>query len=154
MAGNAPRLTAGKASPATAGNQVGLWQLSGGHARQMATAAAGSVELSQVGGRTWLVGPQASKLAGLPSQWQPVDVSATAQPSTLRTLAVTNASAAAPVQGQHYDPASAQPVAIGVQMLAGKGGTGSFKVPAGAALMAVTGAAGTAAPVRRAGIMA
>jgi len=136
-----------------AGTQVGLWQLAGGHARQVATAATGSVELSQVGGRTRLVGPQASKVAGLPRQWQPVDAPATAQPSTLGTVAVTSAGSAAPVKGQHYDPATAQPVAVGVQLLAGKGGTASFTVPAGAApVAAVAGTAGSAAPVRRAGM--
>lgn len=135
-----------------AGKKVGLWQLAGGRSRQVATAAAGSVELRQVGGRTWLVGPQASRVAGRPAQWQPVDAPATAQPSTLGTLAVTSAAAAAPVKGQQYDPAGAQPVAVSVQLLAGKGGTASFTVPATAARPAA--GAGAAAPARRAGAAA
>ena len=142
MAGNADHLATGK--------QVGLWQLAGGRARQVATAAAGSVELSQVGGRTWLVGPQASKVAGLPRQWQPVDAPATAQPSTLGTVAVASASAVSPVKGRAYDPAGAQPAVIGVRLLAGKGGTASFTVPTTAARAAA--GAGAAGPVRRAGM--
>jgi lysophospholipase L1-like esterase len=140
MAGNAYRLTAGK--------KVGLWRLAGGRSRMVATAAAGSVELSQVGGRTWLVGPQTSRLAGLPARWRPVDAPVTAQPSTLGTVAVTSASAAGPVKGRHYDPAGVQPAVIGVKLLAGKLGTASFTVPTTAA----PPAAGAAARARRAGV--
>ena len=111
-----------------AGKNVDLWQLAGGHARRTGSAAAGSVELRQVGGRTWLVGPQASKVAGLPRSWQPVDAPAVAQPSSTGTLAVTDAEAVAPVKGQHYDPAAAQPVTVSAQLLAGKRGKASFKV--------------------------
>jgi lysophospholipase L1-like esterase len=125
-----------------AGKQVGLWQLAGGHARQVASAQAGSVELSQIGGRTWLVGPQASKVAGLPGQWQPLDAPAIAQPSTTGTLAVTDAEPATPVRGQKYNPASAQPAVINAQLLTGKRGTVSFKVATTAAPAA--GTAGTA----------
>jgi lysophospholipase L1-like esterase len=142
------QVMAGKASHLTAGKQVRLWQLAGGRARPVATVAAGSAELSQVGGRTWLVGPQASKVAGLPAQWRPVDAPATAQPSTLGTVAVTSASAAGPVKGRAYDPAGAQPAVIGVRLLAGKGGTASFMVPTAPA----PAAAGAAASARRAGV--
>lgn len=130
-----------------AGKQVGLWRMVGGHARQLATAAAGSVELSQIGGRTWLVGPQASKVAGLPKQWHRVDAPAIAQPSTTGTLAIISAAAATPVKGQRYDPATAQPAVIGAQLLTGKRRTASFKVatspaavpaPAGATVKAAT----------------
>jgi hypothetical protein len=116
-----------------AGKNVDLWQLSGSHAKQVGSAAAGSVELRQIGGRTWLVGPRASKVAGLPRSWQPVDAPAVAQPSTTGTLAVTDAEATAPVKGQRYDPASAQPVTISAQLLAGKRETASFKVATAAA---------------------
>jgi hypothetical protein len=122
---------------------VDVWRLAGGRPGKVASAAAGSVELRQIGGRTWLVGPRASKLAGLPRQWQPVDVPAIAQPSTTGTLAVINAEATAPVKGQHYDPASPQPVTVSTQLLAGKRGTASFKVAAAAAPMPAP-AAGTA----------
>ena len=82
-----------------------------------------------------------------------MDAPTTAQPSTLGTVAVTSAAAAAPVKGQRYDPASAQPVTVGVQVLAGKGGIASFRVRPGAApAAAVGGAAGAAAPARRAGM--
>jgi lysophospholipase L1-like esterase len=134
-----------------AGKQVGLWDLAGGHARRVASAAAGSVELQQTGGRVWLVGPRASKVAGLPGAWQPVDAPAIAQPSTTGTLAVTGAEAVAPVKGQRYDPASSQPVAISTRLLAGKGGSVSFKVAtaapaaAGAAKVTITGVAGPTA---------
>jgi lysophospholipase L1-like esterase len=132
-----------------AGKNVGLWQLAGGRAKQVASAAAGSVELSQIGGRTWLVGPKASKVAGLPTQWQPVDAPAIAQPSTTGTLAVTSAEAATPVKGQKYDPAAAQPAVISTQMLTGQRGTASFKVPTTAAPVAASasGTAGTAKAV-------
>jgi lysophospholipase L1-like esterase len=125
---------------------VDVWRLAGGHPGKVASAAAGSVELRQIGGRTWLVGPQASKLAGLPSQWHPVDAPAIAQPSTTGTLAVTNAEATAPVKGQHYDPSSTQPVTVSTQLLAGKRGTASFKVAAAAAPMPAP-AAGTSKAV-------
>ena len=128
-----------------AGNRVGLWRMASGQARQVASAAAGSVELSQVGGRTWLVGPQASKVAGLPRQWQPVDAPAVAQPSTTGTLAVVAAAAVAPVKGQHYDPATAQPAAISIQLLTGKRGPHAFKVATSAA--PVPAPAGPAAKV-------
>jgi lysophospholipase L1-like esterase len=125
---------------------VDVWRLAGGHPGKVASAAAGSVELRQIGGRTWLVGPQASKLAGLPSQWDPVDAPAIAQPSTTGTLAVTNAEATPPVKGQHYDPAGTQPVTVSTQLLAGKRGTASFKVAAAAAPMPAP-AAGTSKAV-------
>lgn len=128
-----------------AGKKVGLWRIAGGQARQVASAAAGSVELSQIGGRTWLVGPQASKVAGLPGAWQPVDAPAVAQPSTTGTLAVTSAAAVTPVKGQHYDPAAAQPAAVSTQLLAGERGTASFKVATAAAPAAAP--AGTTAKV-------
>jgi lysophospholipase L1-like esterase len=133
-----------------AGKRVDLWQLAGGHPRRVASAQAGSVELRQIGGRVWLVGPQASKVAGLPRQWQPVDAPAIAQPSTTGTLAVTDAGAAAPAKGQRYDPASPQAVAISTQLLTGKRGTASFKVattaaPPPAAKAATTAVAGLAA---------
>jgi GDSL-like Lipase/Acylhydrolase family len=133
-----------------AGKQVDLWQLAGGHPQLVARAAAGSVQLRQIGGRVWLVGPQASKVAGLPRQWQPVDAPAVAQPSTLGTLAVTSAGAAAPANGQRYDPASTQAAAISTQLLTAKGGTASFKVattaaPSGAPAVAGRTAARTAA---------
>jgi lysophospholipase L1-like esterase len=140
------QVMAGKASRLTAGKQVRLWQLARGRARQVATVAAGSAELSQVGGRTWLVGPQASKVAGLPAQWRPVDAPATAQPSTLGTVAVTSASAAGAGTGRAYDPAGAQPTVIGVRLLAGKGGTASFMVPTAPAPAAAAGAAASARP--------
>jgi len=142
-----------------AGKQVDLWQLANGQARRVAAAAAGSVELRQIGGRVWLVGPQASKVAGLPKQWQPVDAPAVAQPSTSGALAVTDAVAAAPVKGQRYDPASPQPVAVSTRLLVGKGGTASFKVPTTAAPSAAragaaNAAAGPAVPSRTAGAAA
>jgi hypothetical protein len=121
-----------------AGQRVDLWRLAGGHPRRVASAPAGSVELRQIGGRVWLVGPRASRVAGLPRQWQPVDAPAIAQPSTLGTLAVTDAEAAAPVKGQRYDPDSPQPLAIRARLLTGKGGTASFKVASTAAVPAVT----------------
>lgn len=130
-----------------AGKQVDLWQLTGGRAKQVASAAAGSVELNQIGGRTWLVGPQASKVTGLPRSWQPVDAPAIAQPSTTGTLAVTDAEATAPVKGQHYDPASAQPVTVSAQLLAGQRGNASFKVPTTAAAPVPVPAAGAAKAV-------
>jgi lysophospholipase L1-like esterase len=123
-----------------AGKKVDLWHLVGGHSRQVASAQAGSVELRQIGGRVWLVGPQASKVAGLPRQWQPVDAPVIAQPSTTGALAVTAAGPAAPVRGQRYDPGRAQPVVISARLLTGKGGTASFKV-------ATTAAPPAAAPV-------
>jgi GDSL-like Lipase/Acylhydrolase family len=123
-----------------AGKKVDLWQLAGGRARQVASARAGSVELRQIGGRVWLVGPQASKVAGLPGQWQPVDAPAIAQPSTTGALAVTAAAAATPAKGQRYDPASTQPVVISARLLTGKGGTVSFKVATTAAPPAAAGA--------------
>jgi lysophospholipase L1-like esterase len=130
-----------------AGKKVDLWQLAGGHSERVASAAAGSVELRQIGGRTWLVGPEASKVAGLPRSWQPVDAPAIAQPSTTGTLAVTGAEAVAPVKGQHYDPASAQPVTVSTQLLAGQRGNASFKVATAAAAMPGTAKAVTTAPV-------
>jgi len=126
-----------------AGKNVNLWQLAGGHSKRVASAVAGSVELRQIGGKTWLVGPQASKVAGLPRSWQPVNAPAIAQPSTTGTLAVTDAEAVTPVKGQHYNPASAQPVNVSAQLLAGKRGTDSFKV-ATAAVPVPAPAGGTA----------
>ena len=127
---------------------VGLWQLAGGRSKRVAIAAAGSVELRQIGGKTWLVGPQASKMAGLPRSWQPVDAPAVAQPSTTGTMAVTNAEAVTPVKGQHYNPAAAQPVKVSAQLLSGKRGSDSFKVATAAAPAAGTtaGTASAAAP--------
>ena len=116
-----------------AGKNVSLWQLAGGRSTRVGSAAAGSVELRQIGGKTWLVGPQASKVAGLPRSWQPVDAPAIAQPSSTGTLAVTNAEAVTPVKGQHYNPASAQPVNVSAQLLAGERGSDSFKVATAAA---------------------
>jgi hypothetical protein len=134
-----------------AGAKVDLWQLAGGRARRVGSAAAGSVELRQIGGRTWLVGPRASKVAGLPRSWQPVDAPAVAQPSSTGTLAVTGAEAVAPVKGQHYDPAAAQPVTVSAVLLAGKRGGASFKVATAAAPAAGTAtAAGTGAGARAA----
>ena len=138
-----------------AGENVGLWHLAaGGHPAQVGRAPAGSVELRQVGGRVWLVGPQASKVAGLPAAWQPVDAPVIAQPSTTGTLAVTDAETVTPATGQRYDPGQPQPVAVSTRLLAGKGGTASFKVATTAApaatgkapatTTAVTSAAGTA----------
>jgi lysophospholipase L1-like esterase len=111
-----------------AGKRVDLWQLAGERSRMVASAAAGSVELRQIGGRVWLVGPAASKVAGLPRTWKPVDAPAVAQPSTGGALAVTDAVATAPVKGQRYNPGSPQPVAISTKLLVGKRGTASFKV--------------------------
>jgi lysophospholipase L1-like esterase len=117
-----------------AGENVGLWHLpAGGHPAEVGSAPAGSVELRQVGGKVWLVGPQASKVKGLPGTWQPVDAPATSQPSTTGTLAVTDAETVTPAKGQQYDPGKPQPVAVSTKLLAGKGGTASFKVATTAA---------------------
>lgn len=117
-----------------AGENVGLWHLpAGGRPAQVGHAPAGSVELRQVGGKVWLVGPQASKVTGLPGAWQPVDAPATSQPSTTGTLAVTDTEAVTPAKGQQYDPNKPQPVAVSTKLLAGKGGTASFKVATTAA---------------------
>jgi hypothetical protein len=94
----------------------------------IASAAAGSVELTQTGGRVALIGPEASKVAGLPSAWRTADVPVTADLSTTGTLAVTGAYAVTPAKGQRYTPDTSQPVAISTRLLAGKGGTASFRV--------------------------
>lgn len=111
-----------------AGEKTGLWRLSDGRARMVASAAVGSVELTQTGGRVSLIGPRASKVAGLPAGWRTADVPVTSNLSTTGTLAVTGASAVAPVKGQRHDPGVAQPVAVSARLLRGKGGTESFKV--------------------------
>jgi lysophospholipase L1-like esterase len=136
-----------------AGKRVDLWRLAGGRPRRVASVVAGSAELRQIGGRVWLVGPRASRVAGLPRQWQPVDAPAIAQPSTLGTVAVVAAGAAAPAKGRRYDPGGPQSVAISARLLTGKGGTASFKVATtnGAPGRAVSGTTSRAAAASTAG---
>jgi hypothetical protein len=129
------------------GSQVRLWRLADGQTRQVASAAKGSVELRQIGGRVWLVGPDASKVHGLPSQWDPVDAPVTAQMSTKGTMAVTFAEPVTP-KGHGANPYAAEPVGIHAQLLGGSRGSESFEVPTTAARLspAADAAAGSGAP--------
>jgi hypothetical protein len=127
-----PDASGGLGFQTVAGNQVELWRLADGHARQLASAAKGSVELRQVGGRVWLVGPDASRVHNLPRQWHTVNAPVTAQPSTTGTLVVADAGSVAPAKGSRSGPDSAQPVAI-VQLLGGSRRSESFEVPTTAA---------------------
>jgi hypothetical protein len=124
-----PDASGGLGYQTAAGNQVRLWRLAGGHARQVASAARGSVELRQTGGRVWLVGPDASRVRGLPRQWHAVNAPVTAQPSTTGTLVVVAAESVAPAKGQRSGPDSARPVAISAQLLGGSRRSESFEVP-------------------------
>lgn len=146
----APDASGGLGYQTVAGNQTRLWRLAGGHPRLVASVAKSSVELRQIGGRVWLVGPAASKVPGLPRQWRAVNAPATAQPSTQGTLAVTVAEPLAPAHGQRHLPGAAQPVGIGTQLLTGRRTRTSFEVPATAAVtVPVTAPAahpGTASP--------
>jgi lysophospholipase L1-like esterase len=133
--------------------RVDLWHLAGGHSRQVASAAAGSVELRQIGGRVWLVGPQASKVAGVPAQWDRVDAPVTAQMSSTGMMAVTSAEPVPPAKGRGLSPFAAEPVEIHAQLLGGSRGSESFEVPATAPRAAGPGAP-AAATAKAAGIQA
>jgi hypothetical protein len=128
----APDASGGLGYQTVAGERVLLWRLADGQARQVTSVAKGSVELRQIGGRVWLVGPDASKVPGLPPQWQAVDAPVTAQPSTTGTLAVTVAEPLTAAPGQQSSPVAAQPVAISAQLLGGSRRAESFDVPAAA----------------------
>jgi lysophospholipase L1-like esterase len=136
-----------------AGKRVDLWHLTGGHSRQVASAAAGSVELRQIGGQVWLVGPQASKVAGLPAQWGRVDAPVTTQMSSAGMMAVTSAEPVAPAKGRGVSPFAAEPVGIRAQLLGGSRGSESFEVPAASASAAGPGAS-AAATAKAAGVQA
>jgi hypothetical protein len=124
-----PDAAGGLGYQTAAGSQVRLWRLSDGHARPLASATKGSVELQQTGGRAWLVGPQASKVRGLPRQWQAVNAPVTAQLSSTGTLVVATAGSVAPVKGARHNADAPQPVAIRTQLRGGSRSRASFEVP-------------------------
>lgn len=143
-----PDASGGLGYQTVTGQRVDLWRLADGRAHQVASAAKGSVELHQTGGRVWLVGPDASKVHGLPAQWQAVDAPATATPSTTGTLVVTNSGSLTPAKGKKAAPGTAQPTGINVQLLGGSRRSASFEVPTTAAPTTsaeVTASAGTRA---------
>jgi GDSL-like Lipase/Acylhydrolase family len=141
-----PDASGGLGYQTVAGEQVRLWRLAGGHARQVASVTRGSVELSQVGGRVWLTGPDASKIRGLPRQWHAVDAPVTSQLSTTGTLAVTVAESSAPAPGRQPSPYSAEPVAVRALLLGGSRGSESFEVPTSAGFPAAGGGPTPSAP--------
>jgi hypothetical protein len=130
------------------GHQVHVWNLAAGRAHEVASAAVGTVELRQTGGRVTLIGPAASKLHGLPAQWTAVDAPATAQPSSTGALVVDSASSVAPAKGQKTQPDAPQPVGIHAQLLGGSRQGATFEIPTTAAR--IPAATGTAAPGTRA----
>jgi lysophospholipase L1-like esterase len=131
-----PDASGGLGYQTVTGNQTRLWRFASGHATRVAAVAKGSVELRQIGGRVWLVGPDASKVHGLPSQWNPVNVPTTAEISTKGTMAVTFAEPATP-KGRGTNPYAAEPVGIHAQLLGGRHSSESFEVPTAAARMAL-----------------
>jgi hypothetical protein len=121
----APDASGGIGYQTVAGKQVDLWHLASGKTHQVASIAEGSAELRQSDGRVWLVGSDASKVRGLPAQWQPVDAPATAQLSTTATLAVTNTG---PLTAKNIDPTAAAPAGINAQLLSGSRQKTSFEI--------------------------
>jgi hypothetical protein len=109
--------------------QVGLWRLAAGKAKKVASVAKGAAQLRQIGGQVWLVGPDASKVSGLPAQWRAVDAPVTAQPSSTGTLVVSAAGSVTPAGGKGADPDAPAPASISAQLLAGSHQSASFVVP-------------------------
>ncbi len=128
-----PDASGGLGYQTVVGDKVDLWHLAAGRTKQVASVAKGSVELRQTGGRVWLVGPGASKVHGLPTQWQPVDAPTTAQPSTTGALVVTNAGSLSPAKGAKAQPGTVEPVGVNVQLLGGSRQSAAFQVPTTAA---------------------
>lgn len=142
----APDANGGLGYQTVTGKQANLWHLASGKAHHVASIAKGSAELHQIDGRVWLVGPDASKVHGLPAQWQAADVPATAQLSTTGTLAMTNTGS---LTAKGVDPTSAAPAGINVQLLSGSHQSTAFEVPTSAAPPVPSAA--TSAPATRAG---
>ena len=136
-----PDASGGLGYQTVVGSKVDLWHLASGRTQQVASAAKGSVELRQTGGRVWLVGPDASSVHGLPAQWKPVDAPTTAQPSTTGTLVVTNSGSLTPAKGAKAQPGTAEPVGVNVQLLSGSRKSATFQVSTTAATALPTAAA-------------
>ena len=117
------------------GQRVQLWRYAAGHEALAGTAALGTADLSQVGGRVFATGPHAGDLGRLPAGWRAIDAPAFSQVSSTGSLAVAAITGSvvahdqplAPVQAGG-PPGAAQPVRI-VGWATATGKSVSFSVP-------------------------
>jgi hypothetical protein len=130
--GLAPDSRGGLAFLVAAGNRVQVRRYASGRTQLMGSAALGSLELTQIGGRVFVTGEHATELGRLPSAWRALDVPAGSDVSSTGMLAVSLANAEVYTQGKSpltASPQAAQPVQI-TGLVPATGEHVSFTVPA------------------------
>ncbi|HEY2575306.1 MAG TPA: hypothetical protein VGI74_03255 [Streptosporangiaceae bacterium] len=161
-----PDATGGLGYQMLTGQRVQVRRYAAGRDRLVATAGVGAADLSQIGGRVFITGPDAARLARLPAGWHAVTAPAISQVSTTGELAVLATAGAGTASGRGSSlPGDApdQPQPVHVTGWAGADGSNvTFTVPAaaqpGSGLLPPSlpglrapGPAGGPAPVRPAG---